>query len=226
MWKGKLLVSALLLWLAFAPLAQAFYNPSTGRWLSRDPLGERGGANLHGFVDNNPANRFDALGLQALPVPVPPGPPTNIIPFPTPTPVPRPIGPPQIAACVAVAIAGYELGQAIDESQDGLVSTFWGEGLADCAEAIKQKCKKPCPPCDPKVGTIGYRINRTPPRGNADLHDPCPGDHVHWLIRQQNPYNCRCFWANPKRKADRVTCLGDGENPTVPPDSVELPSVK
>jgi hypothetical protein len=28
------------LWLVFTGEAQAFYNPSTGRWLSRDPLGE------------------------------------------------------------------------------------------------------------------------------------------------------------------------------------------
>jgi len=39
------------------------YNPDTGRWLSRDPIGERGGLNLSGFVDNDPLNRFDPLGL-------------------------------------------------------------------------------------------------------------------------------------------------------------------
>ena len=33
--KGKWLISAVLLWLAFAPLAQAFYNPSTGRGLNQ-----------------------------------------------------------------------------------------------------------------------------------------------------------------------------------------------
>lgn len=42
--------------------AQAFYNPSTGRWLSRDPIEERGGRNLYGFVENNPNHRWDALG--------------------------------------------------------------------------------------------------------------------------------------------------------------------
>ena len=26
---------------------QRFYNPSSGRWLSRDPIGERGGRNLY-----------------------------------------------------------------------------------------------------------------------------------------------------------------------------------
>jgi len=60
--KGKLLLSALLLWLAFAPLAQAFYNPSTGRWLNRDPIEERGGRNLSLFCGNSPANAIDVLG--------------------------------------------------------------------------------------------------------------------------------------------------------------------
>jgi hypothetical protein len=40
-----------------------FYNPSLGRWLSRDPLGERGGINLYGFVGNNPVLNMDGLGL-------------------------------------------------------------------------------------------------------------------------------------------------------------------
>lgn len=38
------------------------YDPFTGRWLSRDPIGERGGVNLYGFVFNNPANDIDLLG--------------------------------------------------------------------------------------------------------------------------------------------------------------------
>jgi RHS repeat-associated protein len=40
-----------------------FYNPSTGRWLSRDPIGHRGGLNLYGFTENNPVNQVDPLGL-------------------------------------------------------------------------------------------------------------------------------------------------------------------
>ncbi|MFZ2656574.1 MAG: RHS repeat-associated core domain-containing protein [Victivallales bacterium] len=35
-----------------------------GRWLSRDPLGEEGGENLYGFVQNNSINYFDSLGLE------------------------------------------------------------------------------------------------------------------------------------------------------------------
>lgn len=41
-----------------------FYTPSGGRWLSRDPLAEEGGLNLYGFVNNNPKNRVDLLGLK------------------------------------------------------------------------------------------------------------------------------------------------------------------
>ncbi len=39
------------------------YNPSLGRWLSRDPIGEQGGLNLYNYVDNNPLRLSDPLGL-------------------------------------------------------------------------------------------------------------------------------------------------------------------
>jgi RHS repeat-associated protein len=40
------------------------YAPGLGRWISRDPIGERGGINLYGYVENNPSNDVDLLGLQ------------------------------------------------------------------------------------------------------------------------------------------------------------------
>jgi hypothetical protein len=45
-----------------------FYNPKTGRWLSRDRIGERGGLNLYGFVLNNPLFWVDYLGWNPTPV--------------------------------------------------------------------------------------------------------------------------------------------------------------
>ena len=39
------------------------YNPTIGRWLSRDPIGEDGGLNLYGYVVNDPLNKTDILGL-------------------------------------------------------------------------------------------------------------------------------------------------------------------
>jgi RHS repeat-associated protein len=39
-----------------------YYSPQTGRWMSRDRIGERGGINLYAFGPNSPVNGFDTLG--------------------------------------------------------------------------------------------------------------------------------------------------------------------
>jgi len=43
-----------------------YYDPVTGRWPSRDPIGERGGVNLYGFVGNDGVNSWDLLGYYTL----------------------------------------------------------------------------------------------------------------------------------------------------------------
>ena len=43
--------------------AQAFFDPHIGRFISRDPIGERGGQNIYSLVANNPVGRTDSLGL-------------------------------------------------------------------------------------------------------------------------------------------------------------------
>ena len=40
-----------------------WYDPKTGRWISRDPIEENGGFNLYEFVSNNVVNRHDHFGL-------------------------------------------------------------------------------------------------------------------------------------------------------------------
>ena len=40
-----------------------YFHPETGRWLSRDPVGERGGKNLYVALRNNPFGRVDPHGL-------------------------------------------------------------------------------------------------------------------------------------------------------------------
>ena len=39
-----------------------YYSPELGRWLSRDPIGEKGGLNLYAMVRNNGINNLDHLG--------------------------------------------------------------------------------------------------------------------------------------------------------------------
>jgi uncharacterized protein RhaS with RHS repeats len=40
-----------------------YYDPLTGRWPSKDPIAERGGIYLYGFVGNNGISRVDKIGL-------------------------------------------------------------------------------------------------------------------------------------------------------------------
>ena len=46
-----------------------YYSPELGRWLSRDPIGERGGFNLYAMVGNNAVNLWDLWGLCASTTP-------------------------------------------------------------------------------------------------------------------------------------------------------------
>ncbi len=45
-----------------------YYFPELGRWISRDPIDEEGGLNLYGFVNNDPVNLWDILGLDFIAV--------------------------------------------------------------------------------------------------------------------------------------------------------------
>jgi len=59
----QIMILTLLLGVLLGREAQAFYNPSAGRWLSRDPIEERVGPNLNAMAKNNAINKVDALGL-------------------------------------------------------------------------------------------------------------------------------------------------------------------
>lgn len=41
-----------------------YYDPTTGRWINRDPIEESGGLNLYGFVGNDAVNSWDLWGMQ------------------------------------------------------------------------------------------------------------------------------------------------------------------
>ena len=43
-----------------------YYDPATGRWLTRDPIGYAGGVNLYGYCGNDPGNRWDPSGFWSV----------------------------------------------------------------------------------------------------------------------------------------------------------------
>jgi RHS repeat-associated protein len=49
-------------------LGRRYYDPATGRFLTRDPIGYEGGFNVYAYTENNPVNAIDPTGLR------PPGP--------------------------------------------------------------------------------------------------------------------------------------------------------
>ncbi len=72
------------------------YSPELGRWVSRDPIGERGGENLWVWLLNSPLNFLDAIGNYAGPAPGP-EPPSE-------APLPDP-GPPEFTSeCIQLAL--------------------------------------------------------------------------------------------------------------------------
>ena len=46
-------------------LTHRYYDAGAGRFVTRDPIGYKGGINLYGFVGNNPVNESDPDGTQA-----------------------------------------------------------------------------------------------------------------------------------------------------------------
>jgi RHS repeat-associated protein len=51
---------------AFLYYGLRYYNPTDGRWPSRDPIGENGGINLYGYVGGDPINAVDPQGLWQI----------------------------------------------------------------------------------------------------------------------------------------------------------------
>ena len=94
-----------------------YYNSSTGRWANRDPIEERGGSNLYGFVRNHASVAIDVLGMNEMwlnsgnfssePSGLP-SPPTNpIVPI--------------------TGISGVDVTEEFDEMLDRVEEVFWSE---------------------------------------------------------------------------------------------------
>jgi RHS repeat-associated protein len=45
-------------------LGARYYDPSVGRFVSRDPIGHEGGLNLYGYCEDDPVNSLDSDGCS------------------------------------------------------------------------------------------------------------------------------------------------------------------
>ena len=61
--RNTIIASALFLMLWTSQTASGWYDSNLQRWLNRDPIGERGGRNLYGYVGNNAITGWDSFGL-------------------------------------------------------------------------------------------------------------------------------------------------------------------
>jgi RHS repeat-associated protein len=101
-----------------------YYSPNMGRWLSRDPIGERGGLSLYAICANDPIGRLDYVGLQGETVP------GNVLP-----PVPNfPKDNQQIGnAASGVAGAVRIIGSNFSTGLEGYIfNIFYNRGLKKC----------------------------------------------------------------------------------------------
>ena len=181
-------------------LRARYYNPNTGRFLSRDP--EDGiptdPATLHkyDYAGGDPVNAIDPTGRATMPLPLP---------------QPRSAGGGFEYAMLISMITIAEI-PAIKAVACSLSTAYYY--LADSLHAITsggelaipepEECKARCGPCDPPVGTECQQSD------SGHLHhgwDP----HFHLWKRGQRP-DCTCTWnkINDKTRPDPISG-GDGD---------------
>jgi RHS repeat-associated protein len=161
-----------------------YYDPSTGRFLSEDPvrLGD-GGPSLYRYVRNNPVNLVDPSGAQEATAA---GAAVGCVAGPAGCAVGAAIGAVvDVITDVAIIAGGAYLVMSAADAYDSA-----RDYAKDKADRSRPKCSH-CLPCEPPVGTIGYRADTDP--GSAP-HRGVPPPHWKLYVMVQNPNNCRCWW--------------------------------
>ena len=192
-----------------------YYDPSTGRFLSEDPL-EFGGAgiNFFGYAYDSPMNFIDPWGTQSQ----------------QPCGIDRPCGPslyqlpPYLTPPPMPSAPALPSGWDLEGGNSGLMPDPFPAPAAPGVPAPGpdyHQDKKPgncknqdgCHPCKPPVGSLSYRPDSGAGRSGTGVHHgQFPGPHWHlWEMHQRPAPDCTCFWVE----------LGSGQGPTPWPKKVD-----
>jgi hypothetical protein len=164
-----------------------YYDPENGRFVSEDPVRFGGGVNFYRYAGNNPTNFVDPLGLNAVPAPIPWW--WRILDNPITAPIV------EVGAGGAAAIIG--VGELILAPATAADDTLTNRKPAPSCPDKGKGCK----PCDPPVGTLGYRVSGDKPNSTPSHFDK-PSQTTIWGTRwhlyevSQSPPSagCRCWW--------------------------------
>lgn len=141
--------------------------------MSRDPIEEIGGINLHAYTFNNPQTMVDPHGSVAFAIPIA-------------------IGGFTVAEAAAAAF-GLSL-TACMLKPDCRAAVY--AALADAAKSITETIcppapRSPCPPC-PTTPPYQPEIDWTPGQHGCGPHQ----GHWHYWQWNQNPDTCQCYASN------------------------------
>jgi len=166
-------------------LGYRYYNPSLGRWLSRDPINEKGfqlyagrddwfyapeEKSLYAFVGNDPNDYYDLEGLL-------------------------------VEECKIAVATGATAAAAIATlpAEAVILGTVVSAGIVYVTYKVctgQFTCGKHCRKCDPIVGTTMYRTDRPPSRAHwiNGVKEPI---HTHHSVVTQRSVNanvepCKC----------------------------------
>jgi RHS repeat-associated protein len=137
------------------------YDPTVGRYLEADPLGQAGGLNLFAYVESDPINNVDPEGLQAVPmgVALPSAAAAAAVaplPIPFPIPIPNIPAPPPLVWVGVAGGAGYWVGTQIEPYVSPIIWPYIEKLADECGDT---------PDCEAQYATETQTCNAIARRG-------------------------------------------------------------
>lgn len=165
-----------------------YFDFSTGRFLSEDPVRFGAGFNFYRYAADSPVNFIDSLGLAAAP---------SMPPSSSPLPPGWQVyegGGGEATGWLSGLAGALEFLPALaigpnnpNLNPDAVTAATINQANQKAGRQCQRR-NRSCPDCMPPAGTIVYVVD------TSHFHIPFFGRHWHLLVRSQNPNNCQCFW--------------------------------